>query len=94
MPAADVSQRMPVFEDRLCGAWECDGLAVLTAVLTFDGARQWVFYTADAPACGQRLNGMPQESEPYPIELDVFDDPEWAYLRNDVVGTRGGRTRR
>jgi len=31
MPAADVSQRMAAFEDRLCGAWENDALAALAA---------------------------------------------------------------
>ena len=56
---------MRVFEDRLCDAWEHDAIAVLTAVLTFDGARQWVFYTADTEQCGSRLNAMPQEQERY-----------------------------
>jgi len=90
MPDRGVSDDMRVFEDRLCAAWERDALAALTAVLTFDGARQWVFYTADVQACGARLNDMPQESEPYPIELDAFDDPDWEYLRNEIVRDRGG----
>ncbi len=88
MPDAHTSDQMRIFENRLCAAWEHDALAVLTAVLTFDGARQWVFYTADAGACGARLNAMPQESDPYPIELDVFDDSSWDYLRNQIVRDR------
>lgn len=89
LPSSDASDRMSTFEKRLCVAWENDGLAALTAVLTFDGARQWVFYTSDVGACGARLNEMPQEAAPYPVELDAFDDSEWHYLRNDVVGERG-----
>ncbi|MEQ8765323.1 MAG: DUF695 domain-containing protein [Planctomycetota bacterium] len=89
MPHPSVSSEMEVFEDRLCAAWEGDGLAVLTGVLTFDGARQWVFYTSDVSECGERLATMPQESAPYPIELDAFDDPTWHYWRNEIVGERG-----
>ena len=88
LPSPQVNQRMGVFEDRLCEAWEHDAVAALTAVLTFDGARQWVFYTADVGACGTRLEDMPQEAEPYPIELDAFDDPAWEYLRNEIIRNR------
>lgn len=86
LPADQDSDRMRVFEDRLCTAWEDDAVAVLTGVLTFDGARQWVFYTANVQECAARLNSMPQEQDRYPIELDVFDDVEWEYLRNEIVG--------
>jgi hypothetical protein len=89
LPNPAINEQMGVFEDRLCATWEHDALAVLTAVLTFDGARQWVFYTADAQACGARLSSMPQELEPYPIELDVFDDASWEYLRDQIVRDRG-----
>jgi hypothetical protein len=88
LPTSDDSDRMKVFEDRLCTAWEDDAVAVLTAVLTFDGTRQWVFYTANVPECAARLNAMPQEPERYPVELDVFDDVDWEYLRSEVVGDR------
>jgi hypothetical protein len=85
MPSAADSEQMKVFEDRLCYALEHDVHAALAAVLTFDGARQWVFYTSDVPTCGRRLAAMPQEAERYPIELDAFDDPEWDYLREQVL---------
>jgi hypothetical protein len=89
LPDERVSGDMRTFEDRLSASLEHDAVAVLTAVLTFDGARQWVFYTDDVQACGARLNSMPQESEPYPIELDVFDDPAWQYLRGQILKDRG-----
>jgi hypothetical protein len=60
MPSPKVSREMGKFEDRLCEALETDALAVLTAVLTFDGARQWVLYTGKVKACGERINNMPQ----------------------------------
>jgi hypothetical protein len=28
---------------------------------------------------------MPQESDPYPIELTTESDPDWSYLRDRVL---------
>ena len=39
MPSADDSELMADFENRFCDAVEQDATAILTAVLTFDGAR-------------------------------------------------------
>lgn len=82
MPDQACSDAMAQFENRLCPALELDAHAYLAAVLTSDGARQWVFYTDDVAECGRRLEAMPQNEEPYPIELDAFDDPDWSYLHN------------
>ena len=87
MPDVADSQAMDTFEGRLCAALEIDAHAYLAAVLTFDGARQWVFYTSDIAECGRRLEAMPQEADPYPIELDAFDDPNWLYLREQILGS-------
>lgn len=85
LPTDEESARMKVFEDRFCEAVEHDGHAVLTAVLTFDGARQWVFYTGDVRECGARLEAMPQEAEPYPLELTTEQDPGWRYLHEEIL---------
>ncbi len=85
MPTQDDSSRMEVFENRFCQAVEHDAQAVLVAVLTFDGARQWVFYTRDVRECGTRLHAIPQEAERYPLELTAEADPEWQYLREHIL---------
>jgi hypothetical protein len=85
LPDSQTQEAMQLFEDRVCAAFESDGLAVLTAALTFDGARQWLFYTGDLDECGRRLNTMPQEPEPYPIELVAAADPGWNYLRDEFL---------
>lgn len=87
LPTDADSEAMQEFEDRLCEAWEHDALAILTAVLTFDGARQWVFYTQEVAECEERLNAMAQGDEPYPIELTTEPDPDWSYLRDDILGS-------
>src|SRR5262245_21819661 len=43
LPSPEAMEAMEVFENRICEAFETDAHAVLAAVLTFDGARQWVF---------------------------------------------------
>jgi hypothetical protein len=45
LPKEKDSAVMETFENRLCEILERDALAALVAVLTFDGARQWIFYT-------------------------------------------------
>jgi hypothetical protein len=87
MPDALASEAMGTFENRLCSAWERDALAFLAAVLTYDGARQWVFYTSDVAECGRRLHEMPQEIDPYPIELTTESDPQWQYLHEQILRT-------
>jgi len=90
LPEDDDSSAMATFEDRVCEALELDLLGALVAVLTFDGARQWVFYTFDVAECVKRINQMPQEEDRYPIELDVFTDPGWSYLRTEILANVDG----
>jgi len=85
MPNPEDAEQMVEFENRFCEAVEQDATAILTAVLTFDGARQWVFYTDDIEACGERLSNMPQTDEPYPLELTTEQDPRWEYLREEIL---------
>jgi hypothetical protein len=85
LPSREDSEQMAKFENRFCEAVEQDATAILTAVLTFDGARQWVFYTGDVRQCGERLNNMPQNDEPYPLELTTEQDPDWQYLHEKIL---------
>ena len=85
MPDEAESEAMAEFENRLCAAWEQDALAFLSAVVTYDGARQWVWYVRDVAQCGERLEEMPQEAEPYPIELTTAHDPDWNFLREETL---------
>jgi Family of unknown function (DUF695) len=87
LPDSMLSEEMATFENRICDAFEADNHAVLVAVLTFDGARQWVFYTGDVAECGDRLSRMPHDDGPYPIELNTREDAKWEYLRNEILAS-------
>jgi len=85
LPSPSDLAALEQFEDGLCNAFEQDGHAIVTAVLTLDGARQWVVYADDISGCGHRIASMPQNEDPYPIELHARDDPEWTYLRDQIL---------
>ena len=80
LPSPDDSQAASTFEDRLIDAVEPDSQAVLCAVLTGRGMREFVFQTTDPGDFLRRLTEMPQEEEPYPIQIQHEEDPTWDYF--------------
>lgn len=85
MPERADTEAMRTFEDRLVEAFERDAHAVLVAVFTFDGARQWVVYTGDTQECQRRLDALPREGAPYPLELTTEEDRGWRYLHEEIL---------
>jgi hypothetical protein len=84
-PSRADSEAMGKFEDQLSEALESDALAYLAAVLTFDGARTWIFYTGDLSESSQRIVDITKGDQLYPIERDAFADPEWSFLRTTLL---------
>lgn len=89
MPTDAALEAVDNFEDLLLAALEHDCHSVLAAVITNDGQRQWAVYTSNVDEAGERINSMPQQRERYPIELLTDDDPEWVYLRENLLGECG-----
>jgi len=87
MATTDELGRLHVFEERLVNAVEYDGSAILAAVLTGRGEREFVYYVHDAQDFVARLSNMPHEAERYPIELHAADDPEWEYYKSIIPPT-------
>lgn len=85
MPDSAASVNMGVFEDRLMDAVEPGQNAILVAVLTNGGQREWLFYTASVAEFGKRLTAMPQEKDRYPIELSSESDPEWSAFYDNIL---------
>ena len=85
-PSHEDSEAMDIFENRLVETLESNVTAVLTAVLIFDGAREWIFYTNDIEECVRLINEMPQDAEPYPIEVTTVKDEKWSFLRDKILG--------
>jgi hypothetical protein len=79
LPIQAEAVRLDQFEDRIVEAVEPDQHSVLSVVVTGDGQREFVFHTHDDKGFVERLSAMPQEAEPYPIEIRRFRDPDWKY---------------
>lgn len=86
MPEDDDTRQMERFENLLIEALEHDFQAILTAVVTLDGARQWIFYAQDVDQCRHRIRAIPEEEGPYPVELSSAADPQWQFLRKQILG--------
>ena len=79
MPNDIDTKKMEVFENRLIEALESDLSGILTSVITTNGYREWVYYTTSVEAFSDKLHHMPQEKDPYPIEIETESDPKWNY---------------
>jgi len=88
LPTDEEFSRLAAFEDRLINAVEHDEHSILVAALTCNGAKEFVFQTADAPGFMERLTRMPQEKERYPITIQEYDDVDWSYF-NAVIPEAG-----
>ncbi len=77
MPAQDVVERMGQLEDLLMPAFEEAREAFLTVVVTGNGAREWQWYAKDADRVMELVNEPLAEYEPFPVEFNFQDDPEW-----------------
>lgn len=84
LPTDQESERLETFEDRLIDAVELDEQSILAGVLTSNGEREFIFHTADPAEFLRRLTTMPQEPERYPITIESYEDPDWAYFKSVV----------
>ncbi len=80
LPDEADSKAMGTFEDRLVEATEPDEQSVLSLVVTGKNQREWVFHTKSTDEFLRRLTVMPQEQDPYPIEIRHTSDSEWEYV--------------
>ena len=84
MPSQEESEAMQVFEDRLVNSLESVPEGALTAVVTTNGYREWVLYAKSVESFSEHLHHMPQESDPYPIEIETDFDPNWDYFFQNI----------
>ncbi|MES2888204.1 MAG: DUF695 domain-containing protein [Pseudomonadota bacterium] len=79
------------FEERLVAAVEETGQGTLCIVFTEPGYREYVIHACSADSFLNALNSMPQEREPYPIEIRHEHDPGLELYTSHARGLRGGR---
>jgi hypothetical protein len=86
MPQAEDAERMLGFEDAVHTGVEEPAGGVLVATLTGAGHKEWRYYTTDDGAFIAALKGILQGHPVYPLEIEVFSDPDWQGLLELLPG--------
>lgn len=80
MPSTEEHERMKRFEDALEAGTEAKTPTLQALSLTGGGTKEWRYYTADVDRFMQAMNRDLQGHDKYPIDLRLFQDPDWSAL--------------
>lgn len=89
MPRTADAEAMRKLEETVATGVEAAGKGVLVATLTGAGHKEWRYYTTDSDAFLAAFNVGQQGHEAYPLEIEVFTDPEWQGLSEVLPGESG-----
>ena len=80
MPSPEEHRELQALEETLVDVMEVPDRTLLTVVLTGDGERRFVLYTADPDSVKAAFDAVqPQLS--HGLRMEVWRDPEWAVYR-------------
>ena len=85
LPTEAENQELETFEQQVCELWEHDAHAILTAVLSIAGRREWVFYTPCLKTCESRMVALLGSEERFPLSFTTEIDTAWGYLYEDLL---------
>jgi len=80
-PSAADMDALEQFENSILDALEAGEHSICVAVVTNNGERDWIFYTADAAETHARLNQTLQNAPRCPIRPMACPDPDWDEFR-------------
>jgi hypothetical protein len=83
-PSPDVNQRQLAFETALDDLSGMNGFSELVQVSTGMGKKDWLYYTSDQDRFMRDLNALLAGHDPYPIQINFYQDPSWQ-IWSDVV---------
>jgi hypothetical protein len=86
MPQATDGQEMERFEAAVEAGVERGAQGILVATLTGAGHKEWRYYAPDSDAVLASLNASLKGHPVYPLEIEVFTDPEWQGLSELLPG--------
>jgi hypothetical protein len=76
-PGPDVNQRQLAFETALDDLSGMNGFSELVQVSTGMGKKDWLYYTSDQDRFMRDFNALLAGHEPYPIQINFYEDPDW-----------------
>ncbi len=77
LPEEEELEAMAALEGTLHAAMTAQGWGMIAAVVTAGGVREWRVYTQDLERFQQGLNDALEGQPRYPLDFEVFDDPDW-----------------
>ena len=80
MPDPTDHKRIEEFENALEAGTEAKGVAIQALSLTGNGVREWRYYAYDPQKFMETLHEDLQGKEQFPIDLQLFQDPDWSGL--------------
>lgn len=87
LPTDEVIPSLKDFESRLIEAVEPEKVAVLVAVCTNNGEREWMLYAKSVSEFQARLDALdPDQQDPFPIDITSALDPKWSAFFDDTIG--------
>jgi hypothetical protein len=91
MPSPELNERQMHLDRALDDLSSDNGFSYLMEVATGLGKKEWVYYSSDRERFMEEFNRLLAGHEPYPIEIEFFDDPEWTIWREvrDAAAERG-----
>lgn len=81
MPDDEEAELMEQATDALQTALRNDKAAYMTAIVTGENRRDWVFYTKNLAIFGKILNGALRDLPQMPLAIEAYEDPEWENYR-------------
>lgn len=77
MPSTSERELMDQMEDLLTPHVEQQGVSSLVIVSTGEGLREWIYYARSQQEFMAKLNEALHGVPRFPIEIDLWSDPEW-----------------
>jgi hypothetical protein len=86
MPETQVHSAMCAFEDAVEATVEKAGTGVQAASITGNGSKEWRYYTYDPGEFMSQLNDALTGQPAHPLDIQMFDDPDWDALGELIEG--------
>lgn len=77
MPPPETYDLINEFQDLIDASLDADEWALEAATITGGDVKEWRFYTPDPDQFIVGFSGALASHAPFPVELQMFDDPEW-----------------
>ena len=91
-PGPDVNQQQLAFETALDDLSGMNGFAELVQVSTGMGKKEWLYYTSDQERFMRDFNALLAGHDPYPIQINFYEDPSWQIWSEVVEAVQGKST--